>query len=153
MSRLTETDSKGNWALSGVAWKSLYAGQIITDGMWEKIYGALWKLMEYENTGFSPDQISDMCDLYDEKCEELEKANMHWIPVSDQIPDVEDLHDISIDHCTGYLVQTRSGGMMIAHYIRVFGDTYFECRTLPIRDVVAWMPLPEPYRRNGGKRL
>ena len=61
MSRLTETDSQGNWALSGVAWKSLYAGQIITDGMWEKIYGALWKLMEYENTGFSPDQISDMC--------------------------------------------------------------------------------------------
>lgn len=125
MSRLTETDSQGNWALSGVAWKSLYAGQIITDGMWEKIYGALWKLMEYENTGFSPDQISDMCDL----------------------------HDISIDHCTGYLVQTRSGGMMIAHYIRVFGDAYFECRTLPVRDVVAWMPLPEPYRRNGGKRL
>ena len=98
-------------------------------------------------------RISDMCDLYDEKCEELEKAKMHWIPVSDQIPDVEDLHDISIDHCTGYLVQTRSGGMMIAHYIRVFGDAYFECRTLPIRDVVAWMPLPEPYRRNGGKRL
>lgn len=125
MSRLTETDSQGNWALSGVAWKSLYAGQIITDGMWEKIYGALWKLMEYENTGFSPDQI----------------------------PDVEDLHDISIDHCTGYLVQTRSGGMMIAHYIRVFGDAYFECRILPVRDVVAWMPLPEPYRRNGGKRL
>lgn len=125
MSRLTETDSQGNWALSGVAWKSLYAGQIITDGMWEKLYGALWKLMEYENTGFSPDQI----------------------------PDVEDLHDISIDHCTGYLVQTRSGGMMIAHYIRVFGDAYFECRTLPVRDVVAWMPLPEPYRRNGGKRL
>lgn len=51
MSRLTETDSQGNWALSGVAWKSLYAGQVITDGMWEKIYGALWKLMEYENTG------------------------------------------------------------------------------------------------------
>ena len=94
-----------------------------------------------------------MCDLYDEKCEELEKAKMHWIPVSDQIPDVEDLHDISIDHCTGYLVQTRSGGMMIAHYIRVFGDAYFECCSLPIRDVVAWMPLPEPYRRNGGKRL
>lgn len=125
MSRLTETDSQGNWALSGVAWKSLYAGQIITDGMWEKLYGALWKLMEYENTGFSPDQI----------------------------PDVEDLHDISINYCTGYLVQTRSGGMMIAHYIRVFGDAYFECRTLPVRDVVAWMPLPEPYRRNGGKRL
>lgn len=79
MSRLTETDSQGNWALSGVAWKSLYAGQIITDGMWEKLYGALWKLMEYENTGFSPDQI----------------------------PDVEDLHDISINYCTGYLVQTK----------------------------------------------
>ena len=40
MSRLTETDSQGNWALSGVAWKSLYAGQIITDGMWGRIVEA-----------------------------------------------------------------------------------------------------------------
>ena len=60
MSRLTETDSQGNWALSGVAWKSLYAGQIITDEGGGGGGGALWKLMEYENTGFSPDQISDM---------------------------------------------------------------------------------------------
>lgn len=68
MSRLTETDSQGNWALSGVAWKSLYAGQIITDGMWEKIYGALWKLMDYEDSGLSPEEVQDMAEqLHDTK--------------------------------------------------------------------------------------
>lgn len=69
MSRLTETDSQGNWALSGVAWKSLYAGQIITDGMWEKIYGALWKLMDYEDSGLSPDEVQAMVELRDKKPE------------------------------------------------------------------------------------
>lgn len=64
MHRLTETDEQGNWALSGVAWKSLYAGQIITDEMWEKIYGALWKLMEYEDSGLSPDEVEAMIDLF-----------------------------------------------------------------------------------------
>ncbi len=37
MSRLTENDSQGNWALSGVAWKSPHTGQIITEEMWEKM--------------------------------------------------------------------------------------------------------------------
>ena len=64
MHRLTETDSQGNWALSGVAWKSLYAGQVITDAMWEKIYFALCKLKDYEDSGLSPDEVEAMIDLF-----------------------------------------------------------------------------------------
>lgn len=30
MHRLTESDEQGNWALKGVAWKSLHVGQVIT---------------------------------------------------------------------------------------------------------------------------
>lgn len=62
-------DSQGNWALSGVAWKSLQTGQIITEEMWEKIYGALWKLMDYEDSGLSPDEVQAMVELRDKKPE------------------------------------------------------------------------------------
>lgn len=55
MHRLTEKDEQGNWALKGVKWASLYVGQTITKEMWEKIYGALWKLMDYEDSGLSPE--------------------------------------------------------------------------------------------------
>lgn len=64
MHRLTETDSQGNWALSGVTWKSLHAGQVITDAMWEKIYFALCKLKDYEDSGLSPDEVEAMIDLF-----------------------------------------------------------------------------------------
>lgn len=37
MIRLTETDEQGNWALKGVAWKSLYVGQVITKETSEKL--------------------------------------------------------------------------------------------------------------------
>lgn len=57
MSRLTEKDEQGNWALKGVPWKSLHEGQIITKDVQERIYGALCKLMEYEDTGLSPKDV------------------------------------------------------------------------------------------------
>lgn len=68
MHRLTEKDEQGNWALKGVKWASLYVGQTITKEMWEKIYGALWKLMDYEDSGLSPEEVQDMAEqLHDTK--------------------------------------------------------------------------------------
>lgn len=64
MRRLTETDEQGNWALKGVTWKSLHTGQVITDAMWEKIYFALCKLKDYEDSGLSPDEVEAMIDLF-----------------------------------------------------------------------------------------
>ena len=57
MRRLTEIDSQGNWSLKGVQWRQLYVGQIITEEVRERIYGALCKLLEYEETGLSPDDV------------------------------------------------------------------------------------------------
>lgn len=64
MRRLTETDEQGNWALKGVKWESLHTGQVITDAMWEKIYFALCKLKDYEDSGLSPDEVEAMIDLF-----------------------------------------------------------------------------------------
>ncbi len=62
MGRLTEKDEQGNWCVKGLPWKELYEGHRITKEMQERLYGCLYKLMEYEETGLTPDQVEDMQD-------------------------------------------------------------------------------------------
>ena len=57
MNRLTEGDEQGNWMLKGVAWKSLHTGQVITKEVSERLYGALCKLRDYEESGLNPDEV------------------------------------------------------------------------------------------------
>ena len=57
MKRLTQKDEQGNWSLRGVPWEQLHEGQIITKDLYKRLYGALWKLMEYEDTGLMPEDI------------------------------------------------------------------------------------------------
>lgn len=59
MARLIECDDLGNWSVKGVPWAQLYPGSVITQEIYEKLYGCLWKLMEYEDTGLSPEQVED----------------------------------------------------------------------------------------------
>ena len=35
-------------------------GVVLSEKTWEKLYGALWKLKDYEDTGVSPDEIERM---------------------------------------------------------------------------------------------
>lgn len=58
--RLTENNSCGNWWLKGVKWQQLYTGQTITKEVQEKLYGALFKLMEYEESGLTPDEVQEL---------------------------------------------------------------------------------------------
>lgn len=58
--RLTEKRDNGSWKLKGVEWKQIKPGAVITVPVWEKLYGALWKLKDYEDTGVSPDEIERM---------------------------------------------------------------------------------------------
>ncbi|MDO4553692.1 MAG: hypothetical protein Q4B70_00935 [Lachnospiraceae bacterium] len=60
MNRLTQVDDQGNWSLKGIKWESLHSGNTITEDVCEKLYGALNKLMEYENTNLSPEDIENM---------------------------------------------------------------------------------------------
>lgn len=57
--RLIEKDDNGNWCLRGVPWSGLRPGATLTEETWERLYGALWKLMNYEDTGLSPDEIEE----------------------------------------------------------------------------------------------
>ena len=76
MKRLTQKDEQGNWCLKGVSWEQLHEGQVITKPLRERLYGALWKLMEYEDTGLTPEEI-----------ERLKEQN-RWIPVEERLPEV-----------------------------------------------------------------
>lgn len=58
--RLTEVKKNGDWQLKGVPWSDLYAGAAISEKTRQKLYGALCKLRDYENTGLSPEEIGRM---------------------------------------------------------------------------------------------
>lgn len=73
MGRLIEKDEQGNWALKGVPWKSLHEGQVITKDVQERLYGALWKLMEYEDIGLSPQDVEYAEYALEDAAEEIEE--------------------------------------------------------------------------------
>ena len=74
MGRLIQSDDLGNWSLKGVPWKSLHVGKVITREVRERIYGALCKLMEYEDTGYSPENIEHIRYVLEDAARELEKC-------------------------------------------------------------------------------
>ena len=80
-----------------------------------------------------------------------------WIPVSERLPEVHPFQidepdgqfNIAEDYCVTsdlVLVQTTDGRMAVALYEDdLDGRTYWEAEPCGCLDVVAWMPLPEPY--------
>lgn len=58
--RLTEKRDNGSWKLKGVDWKQIAPDAKITDEVWWKLYEALWKLKDYEDTGVDPDGIRQL---------------------------------------------------------------------------------------------
>ena len=80
MERLTEKGEQGNWCLKGVPWKCLYLGEVITATVFDKIYEALCKLMEYEDTGLTPEEIEQLKD----KATISKMENVDWIPVEER---------------------------------------------------------------------
>ena len=61
--RLTEKKDSGSWCLRDVPWNQLKPGVVITKEIWEKLYGALWKLKDYEDTGLSPIEVESVNDF------------------------------------------------------------------------------------------
>lgn len=60
--RLTESDDLGNWGVKGLPWKELQVGQIITREVYQKLYGCLCKLKDYEETGLSPEEVERLAE-------------------------------------------------------------------------------------------
>ena len=93
------------------------------------------KLSRYEDTGLTPEEIMDV------------KSLTGWIPVSERLPEPE----------TDVLVQwekyDRFSGDTFVYFDHMWricnedGEAVFESPAgIPSGRVVAWMPLPEPYR-------
>lgn len=99
--------------------------------------------------GVATDGIVKMFRDAAQTIEEL-SAKLHehngWISCSDRLPKVEDLGETYLEECTSYLVQRRCGLMDVAHYIKVYGEPFFLAHGMELKDVIAWRPLPEPYK-------
>jgi len=99
---------------------------------------ACQRLAEYEDIGLTPEQLLEIDKMYSEKCREVAelRKQQRWIPVDEQLPKLDD---------DGYV------------YVMVCMDDDFVATTDYARDegfslwaeageVIAWMPLPEPYK-------
>lgn len=149
MYKLIEKDDQGNWCLKGVKWEQLRTGQVITKEVGEKLYGALCKLMDYEDTGCSPDDVERLNDFTQSEAAKLlqklnaEEKKHEWIPVEEKLPEPEKLVLLSFETSSvlavgRYIVDVDDNGTF-----RVGDDEDFIELDLHVN---AWMPLPEPYR-------
>lgn len=132
--RLTERKDNGHWSLKGVSWDDLKPGAVLTEKVWQKLYGALWKLKDYEDTGVDPFEIGDAI-----------KYRAEWIPVTERLPETGKYVLISFSNftvpITGRYEEDEEGGAFFS------GD---EDESLISKGLIvnAWMPLPEPYHED-----
>lgn len=134
MNRLTEKDNQGNWALKGISWQQLSIGQKITKEVGEKLYGALHKLLDYEEAGLNPDEV-----------ERLKDKN-RWIPLSEGLPELDEYILISfanfdIPEIGRYNVDKEGSG---AFYPGDDNTSYAQFDLY----VNAWRPLPRSYEES-----
>ena len=84
MNRLTQKEDCGNWCLKGLPWDKIHPGhQTLTQEDYERLYGALHKLLDYEETGLTPEEAERVNDFsqsqvamylgkYQDECKERE---------------------------------------------------------------------------------
>lgn len=130
MERLTSRDSKGNLRLCN---KEVYGNN-------QDIYNAIAVLEDYENTGISPAQLQVIEEEYSKMAKELAELRQQnrWIPVSERLPDYNE--EVLITNGKYVTIDTR-------YFLENTEDG--EAYTWDINgwdDVIAWMPLPEPYK-------
>ena len=151
MKRLTQKDEQGNWCLKGVPWEWLHEGQVITKPLRERLYGALWKLMEYEDTGLVPEDVERVNDFEKSQVAHLlkelneEQCKHRWIPVEERLPEDDTIVLLTVSGL--YSCITFSDAIELGN---LCSDGEWFIEGYPDWDdpnVTAWMPLPEPYQK------
>lgn len=182
MNRLTEKDEQGNWSLKGVKWEQLHEGATITGELWRKLYGALWKLMEYEDTGMDPDDVIRLNDFNQcstgQAIKELakERAKHRWIQPGERLPDQNETVLVTVkrhrwvaDYDCDWVPENEKTEHKEVVYVTcgrldcirwkymdfesgVWEEALYTNVLLgvlldePIAEIIAWQPLPEPYK-------
>ena len=144
--RLTEKKDNGHWILKDVSWDELKPGVVLTKEIWEKLYGALWKLKDYEDTGLMPNEVTA---LNVETQKEARKMLERVAKLSDEIEQ-----------------QKHGGDHGIKFFINkdgiadVYDDTYdivIHCESeedqkdaeLALKNVRRWIPVTERFPEPG----
>lgn len=145
--RLTQKNEQGNWWVKGLPWEKLGAGTPITKKTQEKLYGCLYKLMKYEETGLSPDEVERLNTFDGSQAVKAtialqkERRKHRWIPVEEKLPDggyiLMSFENFPIP-LIGRYEEDGEGG---AFYV---GDYEESCISQELM-VNAWRPVPEPY--------
>lgn len=154
---LIEKNDNGSWKLKGVGWSQIKPGAVITVPVWEKLYGALWKIKDYEETGLMPDKVLELNEETQEQArqmlervaklsDEIERMKgeerQQWITVTDRLPDPESYILVSFENCNLSDIATYRVDDGGAFYPGDEDYTYLSEGLF----VNAWMPLPEPYK-------
>ena len=71
-----------------------------------------------------------------------QESKTGWIPDSERLPKENDYDG---DVCKSYLIQDEFGDMYVAHYKKIGWVPMRQLKALGDK-VVAWMPLPKPYK-------
>lgn len=140
MNKLIEKDDCGNWGVKGIAMEDLIPGAIITQKTYEKVYAALWKLMEYEDTELDPEEVERINDFDKSQSGKMlkklneEQRKHRWIPVSERLPE------------DGTYLCTLDGELcgIDEPFTGMYGIENGKWDEEGC--VIAWRPLPEPYR-------
>ena len=147
MNRLTEKDNQGNWALKGIHWQQLYVGQVITRKVQEKLYGALYKLLDYEEVGLNPDEVESL------------KEENKWIPVKyREITEEEQAEEHPADYCNYRFIcdmpedeeriLVTNGESVWSDMCCIDEEGHYLDSGYNWLDVTAWKPLPKPYKES-----
>ena len=147
MERLTEEDEQGNWILKDIPWEMLHEGKMITREVWEKLYGAFCKLKDYEDTGLSPEEVGNLNEFEGSNGEKYlkELAKHRWIPVTERLP--ENGKESVLIQVSGrpQVNISLENALEIETYNKYEGWTLETWPEWEGAEVIAWMPLPEPY--------
>jgi len=145
--RLTQKNEQGNWWVKGLLWKDLNIGTPITKKTQEKLYGCLYKLMKYEETGLSPDEVERLNTFDGSQAVKAtialqkERRKHRWIPVEEKLPDggyiLMSFENFPIPLIGRYEEDGEGGALYV-------GDYEESCISQELI-VNAWKPIPEPY--------
>ena len=120
-------------------------------------------LAAYEDIGMMPGQIREIDHLYAEKCREVaelrqrdtpvkvkpigeihKNMNDGWIPVNERLPEVDKMPETDAE-CPEFNVTIRGAKEATTLKYSPFDDAWFDDNG-NIYPVIAWRPLPKPYR-------
>lgn len=93
-----------------------------------------WRLKEYEDTGLSPEDVTDLMGSHAMAIGELAKT-LKWIPVTERLPE----NFVSV---LGYM--TDAGPFPPVRECYTIGKAFYFPALLDVHPVSHWMPLPEP---------